>query len=154
MVLSRVSMVDITGKEVTYREAVASGRIRLRPETVRRIREGLVEKGDVESVASIAAILAVKNTPSILPLCHPIPVTHVNVSFDYGEDYVEVRVAVKTKAETGVEMEALTGVTVALLTIWDMVKKYEKDELGQYPYTRITDVRVESKIKKPITSQE
>ncbi len=150
--MSQVSMVDITAKDVVYREATASGRILLREDTVRRIREGLVEKGDVESVASVAAILAVKNTPSILPLCHPIPVTHVKVDFSYGSDYVEVRVTVKAKAETGVEMEALTGVSVALLTIWDMVKKYEKDEGGQYPYTRITDVRVESKVKKPITS--
>jgi len=150
--VSRVSMVDITGKEVVYREAVASGRIKLRPETVRRIREGLVEKGDVEAVASVAAILAVKNTPHILPLCHPIPVTSVNVTFDYGEDYVEARVTVRTKAETGVEMEALTGVAVALLTVWDMVKKYEKDEGGQYPYTRITDIRVESKVKRQLTS--
>ncbi len=145
-------MIDITGKDVVYREAVASGKIVLRGETVRRIREGLVEKGDVESVASIAAILAVKNTPTILPLCHPIPITGVKVDFSYGDDYVEVKVTVKSKAETGVEMEALTGVTVALLTIWDMVKKYEKDEEGQYPYTRIVDVRVESKVKRPITS--
>jgi len=144
-------MVDITRKDVVYREATASGRIVLRGETVRMIREGLVEKGDVESVASVAAILAVKNTPSILPLCHPIPITGVNVSFSYGDDYVEVRVTVKAKAETGVEMEALTGATVALLTVWDMVKKYEKDEGGQYPYTRIVDVRVESKIKTAST---
>lgn len=145
--MPHVSMVDITGKDVIYREATASGRIVLREETVRRIREGLIEKGDVESVASVAAILAVKNTPSILPLCHPIAITGVDVGFSYGDDYVEVRVTVRAKAETGVEMEALTGATVALLTIWDMVKKYEKDEGGQYPYTRIVDVRVESKIK-------
>ncbi len=144
-------MVDITGKDVVYREATASGRIILRRETVRRIREGLVEKGNVESVASIATILAVKNTPYILPLCHPIPITGVNVTFSYGDDYVEVRVTVKAKAETGVEMEALTGVSVALLTIWDMVKKYEKDEEGQYPHTRIVDVKVESKVKRSVT---
>jgi cyclic pyranopterin phosphate synthase len=145
--MPQVSMVDITRKDVVYREATASGRIILKEETVKRIREGLVEKGDVESVASIAAILAVKNTPSILPLCHPIPITGVNVNFSYGSDYVEVRVTVKAKAETGVEMEALTGAAVALLTIWDMVKKYEKDEEGQYPYTRIVDLKVESKVK-------
>jgi cyclic pyranopterin phosphate synthase len=145
--MPQVSMVDITRKDVVYREATASGRIILKEETVKRIREGLVEKGDVESVASIAAILAVKNTPGILPLCHPIPITGVNVNFSYGSDYVEVRVTVKAKAETGVEMEALTGAAVALLTIWDMVKKYEKDEEGQYPYTRIVDLKVESKVK-------
>ncbi|MDM7275505.1 MAG: cyclic pyranopterin monophosphate synthase MoaC [Thermoprotei archaeon] len=145
-------MVDITLKEPVYREAIASGRIVLKPETVKMIREKTVEKGDVESVASIAAILAVKNTPQILPLCHPIPVTAVNVDFNYGENYVEVNVKVKTKAETGVEMEAITGVAAALLTVWDMVKKYEKDERGQYPTTRITDIRVLSKTKNPPSS--
>ncbi|MFN4046055.1 MAG: cyclic pyranopterin monophosphate synthase MoaC [Acidilobaceae archaeon] len=145
-------MVDITLKEPMYREAIASGRIVLKPDTVKRIREKAVEKGDVESVASTAAILAVKNTPQILPLCHPIPITAVNVDFNYGEDYVEVSVKVKTKAETGVEMEAITGVSAALLTVWDMVKKYEKDERGQYPTTRITDIRVLSKTKSPHSS--
>ncbi len=140
-------MVNITGKEVVRRIAVAKGRIRLRPETVARIREGRVEKGDVETVASVAAIMAVKNTPGILPLCHPIPITGVKVDFDYGEDYVDVTVTVETYYKTGVEMEALTGATVALLTIWDMVKKYEKDEEGQYPHTRIEYVRVERKVK-------
>lgn len=150
--MSGASMVDITLKEPVYREAIASGRIVLKPETVKMIREKTVEKGDVESVASIAAILAVKNTPQILPLCHPIPVTAVNVDFNYGENYVEVNVKVKTKAETGVEMEAITGVAAALLTVWDMVKKYEKDERGQYPTTRITDIRVLSKTKNPPSS--
>ncbi len=143
-------MVDITLKEPVYREAIASGKIMLKPETVKMIREKTVEKGDVESVASIAAILAVKNTPQILPLCHPIPITAVNVNFNYGEDYVEVTVTVKTKAETGVEMEAITGVASALLTVWDMVKKYEKDERGQYPTTKITDIMVLSKTKTPL----
>ncbi|MEM1927280.1 MAG: cyclic pyranopterin monophosphate synthase MoaC [Acidilobaceae archaeon] len=141
------SMVDVTEKPVSLREAVARGRVLLKPETVKLIRERRVEKGDVESVASVAAILAVKRTPEIIPLCHPIPITHVSVDFSYGEDYVEVAVRVRAKAETGVEMEALAGVTAALLAVWDMVKKYEKDEAGQYPTTRIEGVRVESKTK-------
>lgn len=140
-------MVDISRKPIVSREAVAEGVIKLRPETVRLIREKRVEKGDVEEAAKIAAILAVKNTPSILPYCHPIPITSVKVGFDYGDDTVRVRVEVKADYKTGVEMEALTGVSAALLTIWDMVKKYEKDEEGQYPITRITDVRVAKKTK-------
>ena len=145
--MAGVRMVDISGKEPVYREAVARGRIRLRRETVERIRSGRVEKGDVESVARVAAIMAVKKTPEIVPLCHPIPITGVDVGIEYGEDSVEVEVRVRTTYKTGVEMEALTGVTAALLAIWDMVKKYEKDEEGQYPYTRIEDVRVVRKVK-------
>jgi len=140
-------MVDITGKPPVYREAVAKGRIRLKPSTIRLIKEGRVEKGDVGSVARIAAILAVKKTPEIVPLCHPIPITGVDVMVGLDESIVEVEVRVRTTAKTGVEMEALTGVTAALLAVWDMVKKYEKDEAGQYPYTRIEDVRVVGKVK-------
>ncbi len=145
-------MVDITSKEVTYREAIAEGIIKLKRETIRMIKEGKIEKGDVFSVATIAAILAVKNTPNIIPLTHNIPITSVKVNYEFiGEDSILVRVTVKTTAKTGVEMEALTGVSAALLTIWDMVKKYEKDERGQYPTTVITNIRVVHKIKKPIT---
>ena len=143
-------MVDVTLKPRSYREATASGKIRLRRETIELIKRGLVEKGDVEQVSSVAAILAVKRTPEILPLCHPIPISNVKVQFGYGDDYIEVTVTVKTVAETGVEMEALVGVTAALLNIWDMVKKYEKDSAGQYPHTRIFDVRVVSKVKKEL----
>jgi len=145
-------MVDITSKEVTYREAIAEGIIKLKRETIRMIKEGKIEKGDVFSVATIAAILAVKNTPNIIPLTHNIPITSVKVNYEFiGEDSILVRVTVKTTAKTGVEMEALTGVSAALLTIWDMVKKYEKDERGQYPTTVITNIRVVHKIKKPTT---
>lgn len=140
-------MVDVSGKGEVVREATASGKIFLRPETVKRILEGRVEKGAVEPIASAAAIMAAKSTWQILPLCHPIPISHVKVSFEYGENYVLARASVKSKAETGVEMEALTAVTVALLTIWDMVKGYEKDEAGQYPTTRISDIVVERKVK-------
>ncbi len=144
-----MSMVDITGKEIVYREAVAEGVIRLKPETIKRIREGNVEKGDVLTVSKIVATQAVKKTPDLIPLCHNIPITHVNVEYEFiGEDKIKVRVTVKTTAKTGVEMEALTGVSMALLNIWDMVKKYEKDEKGQYPDTWIEYIRVVKKTKK------
>ncbi len=142
-----VRMVDISGKEAVVRIARARGAIRLRRETVKAILEGRVPKGDVYSVARVAAILAVKRTWEIVPLCHPIPISSVDVAITAGEKRVEVEVTVKTVAKTGVEMEALTGVTAALLAIWDMVKALEKDEEGQYPYTRIEYVRVVEKIK-------
>ncbi len=141
-------MIDVTEKPVSYREATAVGRIRLKPSTVKAIIEGKIEKGDVIQIASIAAIMAVKKTPEIVPLCHPLPITSVKVNFNAGNGYIEVSVNVKTKAETGVEMEALTGVSAALLAIWDTVKKYEKDEKGQYPTTVIEEIRVVEKIKR------
>jgi cyclic pyranopterin phosphate synthase len=146
-----VKMIDITEKAEVYREATATGFIKLRPETIKRIREGLVEKGDVFTVSTIAAINAVKNVPHLLPLTHNIPITTVDVQYVVEEDGVRVYVKVKTTAKTGVEMEALTGATIALLNIWDMVKKYEKDEKGQYPYTVISDVRIIEKIKGSIS---
>jgi cyclic pyranopterin phosphate synthase len=149
MIDSKVKMVDVSSKPPVVREAEAEGIIVLKPETVRFIKEGKVEKGDVESVATVAAILAVKNTPNIVPLCHPIPIHGVKVSFSYGEDYVKVSVKVKSVGVTGVEMEALTGASAALLAIWDMVKQYEKDEEGQYPYTKIKEIRVVEKKKMP-----
>jgi len=140
-------MIDVTGKDEVYREATATGFIRLKPSTLDAIKRGLVEKGDVISVSTIAAILGVKETPQLLPLTHNIPITGVNVDFNILEDGIRVYVTVKTTAKTGVEMEALTGAVMALLNIWDMVKKYEKDEAGQYPSTVITDVRVVEKKK-------
>ena len=144
---SLAHMVDVTGKPQVYREATASGEIVLRPETVQRIRERRVEKGDVEAVASVAAVMAAKEASRIIPLAHPVPITGVDVKFDYDRDRVRVTVTVRTKAETGVEMDALTGLMAALLTVWDMVKQYEKDEGGQYPWTYITNVRVLRKVK-------
>ena len=143
-------MVDVTLKPDSYREATASGRILLKKSTIRAILEKRVEKGDVLQAASIAAVMAAKNTPQIVPLCHPLPLTSVETSFKVGEDHIEARVKVKTTAKTGVEMEALTAVTAALLTIWDMVKGYEKDSTGNYPTTRIQDVRVEEKVKRTL----
>lgn len=140
-------MIDIGGKPRVQRTAVASGRVIVRPGTVRKIKAGEVPKGDVLTVAQTAAILAVKRTPELVPLTHPIPITGVSVNFDLEEDGVAVRVEVRSTGQTGVEMEALSGVVAALLTVWDMVKGLEKDEAGQYPTTRITDIRVERKVK-------
>ncbi|BAA80344.2 molybdenum cofactor biosynthesis protein MoaC [Aeropyrum pernix K1] len=145
--MSGAGMVDITAKEPVRREAVASGFISLKRETVKAIREGRVEKGDVISVASVAAVLAVKETPRLIPLTHPIPIEKVEPEVRVRDDGVEVRVRVATTAKTGVEMEALAGVTAALLTVWDMVKSLEKDETGNYPDTVITGVKVEVKRK-------
>jgi cyclic pyranopterin phosphate synthase len=143
----KVHMVDVGAKAEVRREAVAAGRIRLRKETLEAIRTGEVVKGNVLATAHVAATLAVKDTPRLIPMCHAIPVTSVEVSFDQQEDAIEVTVTVRSVGRTGVEMEALTGVAVALLTIWDMVKSAEKDGHGQYPVTRIEDIRVLEKRK-------
>ena len=143
----RARMVDISGKSDVTREAVASGRIYLKPETLAAIRNGTVVKGNVLATARVAATMAVKNTATIIPMCHPIPISSIAVDFSDGDGYIEATVVVKMTGKTGVEMEALTGISVALLTVWDMVKSAEKDENGQYPLTRITDVRVVKKKK-------
>jgi cyclic pyranopterin phosphate synthase len=145
---NRARMVDITSKSESKREAVASGRIYLRPETLRAIREGTVVKGNVLATARVAAALAVKETPRLIPMCHPIPVGSIEVDFTETNAYLQASVRVKSMGRTGVEMEALTGVGIALLTIWDMVKSAEKDEKGQYPETRIDDIRVIEKRKE------
>jgi cyclic pyranopterin phosphate synthase len=144
---SRVGMVDISGKGDVFREAVASGRIQMRKSTAELIRSGRVEKGDPICVAEIAAIMAAKNASQIIPLCHPIQITHVHLEHRLGEDYLEVRARVRAASKTGVEMEALAAVSAFLLTVWDMVKMYEKDEGGQYPFTEINSIRVERKAK-------
>ncbi len=142
-------MVDITRKEVVYREAVAEGVIRLRKETLERIYKGEVEKGDVFEITKAVALSAAKATPTLLPFCHPIRITYVGIEYERVDDNrLKVRVKVKATEKTGVEMEALTAVSAALLNIWDMVKKYEKDENGQYPETWIEGIKVVSKIKK------
>ncbi|MGB9725616.1 MAG: cyclic pyranopterin monophosphate synthase MoaC [Fervidicoccaceae archaeon] len=143
-----IKMVDVGGKSDIYREATAYGRIRLKRETIALIREGKVEKGDVVSASTIAAILAVKKTPEVLPLTHNIPITSVDVKFEIGDEHIEVYVTVRAHARTGVEMEALIGTSVALLNVWDMVKKYEKDERGQYPHTAIEEIKVLKKVKE------
>jgi len=144
-----MSMVDVTGKPEVYREAKAKGAIKLKPKTIRLIREGKVEKGDPFHVAKVAGILAAKKTSSLIPLCHPLPLTSVEVDLQIVDDStVEVDTTVKTRAQTGVEMEALVAATVALLTIWDMTKQYEKDKRGQYLHTIIQDIRVVRKKKE------
>jgi len=142
-----VKMVDISSKPEVFREATAEGFIRLKKETVELIKKGMVEKGDVLSVSSTAALLAVKKTPEILPLTHNIPITYVFTGYEILDEGVKARVTVRTTAKTGVEMEALVGVSIALLNIWDMVKKYEKDERGQYPTTKIEYIKVLEKVK-------
>lgn len=145
--MERVKMVDISEKKDIVRIAKAKGRIKLKRETIERIKRGEIEKGDVFSTSHISAIIAAKKTPEILPLCHNINITNVKVNFYVKDSYIEVETIVKAVAKTGVEMEALVACAAALLNIWDMVKKYEKDENGQYPHTRIEEIYVEEKIK-------
>jgi len=147
-----MSMVDVTAKPEVYREAKAKGVIKLKPETIRLIRDGKVEKGDPFHVAKVAGILAAKNTSSMIPLCHPLPLTSVEVKLQIVDDSkVEVETTVKTRAQTGVEMEALAAAATALLTVWDMTKQYEKDESGQYPSTSIQNLHVVRKVKEKQT---
>ena len=142
-------MVDVTSKPEVYREAKAKGTIRLKPETIRLIKDGKIEKGDPFQVAQVAGILAAKNTSSMIPLCHPLPLTGVEVKMKIIDDSkVEAEATVKTRAQTGVEMEALAAAATALLTVWDMTKQYEKDADGQYPSTSIQDLHVVNKVKR------
>ena len=140
-------MVDITEKPPLFRRATATGTIRLRESTIKAIIAGNVKKGDVLTTARLAAILAVKDTPRLIPLCHPIPITGLDVFFDLEEERVRATVTVTSVGKTGVEMEALTGVSAALLNVWDMVKYLEKDETGNYPETEIEEIRVLQKRK-------
>jgi len=143
----KAQMVDISAKKDVVREAVATGRIYLRPATLAAIREGTVVKGNVLATARVAATLAVKDTPRLIPMCHTILLGAISVDFTEGDGYIEATVVTKSTGKTGVEMEALTGVSVALLTVWDMVKSAEKDEHGQYPVTRIEGIHVVEKKK-------
>jgi len=144
-----VTMVDVSGKAETFREATATGKIILRQETVTLIKTGKIAKGDPLCTAKIAGVLAAKKTSELVPLCHPLPLTHVEIEAKIRDKtVVEVTAVVKTRAQTGVEMEALTAVSVALLTVWDMTKQYEKDAAGQYPSTAITDIHVVKKFKQ------
>jgi cyclic pyranopterin phosphate synthase len=143
-----MAMVDITGKPKVFREATATGRIRLKPETIRLIQSGKIEKGDPIYTAKIAGTLAAKETSILIPFCHPLPLTNVKVDIEIVDDTtVKVSSTVKTEAQTGVEMEALVATALSLLTIWDMVKQYEKDAEGQYPSTVIEEIRVVKKVK-------
>ncbi len=142
-------MVDVTNKAEVFREATATGTIKLKTETINLITAGTIAKGDPLYTAKIAAILAAKKTSDIVPLCHPLPLTNVEAQIEVTEKtIVKATVTVKTKAQTGVEMEALTAVSAALLTVWDMTKQYEKDATGQYPSTAIENIHVVKKFKQ------
>ncbi len=144
-----MAMIDVSGKDEIFREATASGTIKLKSETINLIKTGKIAKGDPLYTAKIAGVLAAKKTSSLIPLCHPLPLTNVQVDVKVlNEGTVEVSATVKTKAQTGVEMEALTAVSIGLLTVWDMTKQYEKDAAGQYPSTAIENIHVVRKIKK------
>jgi len=144
-----MKMVDVSGKPEVLREATATGTIKLKPETIAFIRAGKIAKGDPLQTAKVAGILAAKKCSELVPLCHPLPLTRVDVEAKVaGDQTVEVCAFVKTKAQTGVEMEALTAVSVALLTVWDMTKQYEKDAAGQYPSTAIENIHVVKKFKQ------
>jgi cyclic pyranopterin phosphate synthase len=141
-------MADITSKDIIIREATAVGEIKLKPTTLTRLIKGKLEKGDAIAAAEVAAVMAAKNTPRILPFCHSIPITTVRNEHSFTRDTFRVESYVKGQARTGVEMEALTAASTYLLTIWDMVKQYEKDAKGQYPTTAITQLKVREKVKR------
>ena len=128
-------MVDVSDKAVTARVATAKGRVVMAPETRAMIEEGRAKKGDVLSVARLAGIMGAKKTADLIPLCHPLAITKVSVDLSYAEDGVDIEATVKTTGQTGVEMEALTAVNIAALTVYDMVKAVDKT-------MQITDIRV------------
>ncbi len=131
-------MVDVSGKDVTARTATASGRVLVSPAVVALLRGEGVPKGDALGVARVAGIMGAKQTPSLIPLCHPLAVSGVTVDLAVGDESVDIVATVRTTDRTGVEMEALTAVSVAALTVVDMVKAVDKAAV-------ITDVRVETK---------
>jgi len=148
-----VSMIDVSNKPEVFREATATGTVKLKTQTIRLIKEGKIAKGDPINTAKVAGILAAKKTSALIPLCHPLPLTSVEVEIKVLDKSVQVLSTVKTKAQTGVEMEALVATAVSLLTIWDMVKQYEKDAEGQYPYTLIENIHVVKKVKEGVSSE-
>lgn len=119
-------MVDVSAKADTVREAVAEGEIAMHPAVIAAIRDGDIKKGDVLGTARIAGIMAAKQTSTLIPLCHPLPISSVSVDFEYTETGVRVETKVRTSGKTGVEMEALTAASIALLTIYDMAKALDK----------------------------
>jgi cyclic pyranopterin phosphate synthase len=131
-------MVDVSAKEITSREATASGRVLVSPTVIELLRANDLPKGDALAVARVAGIMAAKRTPDLVPLCHPLAISGVTLDLEVGDDAVEITATVRTTDRTGVEMEALTAVSVAALTVVDMVKAVDKAAV-------ITDVRVESK---------
>jgi cyclic pyranopterin phosphate synthase len=138
----RAQMVDVSAKSTSKRRAVATGKIRLRRETLDLIAKDQIAKGNVFATARIAGIQAAKQTAQLIPLCHTLPLGEVKIDIVTSNDGVEVKCTAQTVAQTGVEMEALVGVTVALLTIYDMCKAVDKE-------MRISDVRLTEKTKRP-----
>ena len=138
-------MVDVSAKPLSARTAVARGEIRLRRRTLERIESHEIAKGNVLATARLAGILAAKKTGELIPLCHPLPITHCEVTFDIprSRDRLIITAAAKVTAQTGVEMEALTAVTIAALTIYDMCKAVD-------PSMRITLIKLVSKTKRPL----
>jgi cyclic pyranopterin phosphate synthase len=144
-----LAMVDVSSKAEVFREATATGSIKLKSETIGLVQAGKIAKGDPLYTAKIAGVLAAKRTSDLIPLCHPLPLTNVEVEVKVVDERTVMATAtVKTKAQTGVEMEALTAVSMALLTVWDMTKQYEKDAGGQYPSTSIDNIHVVKKYKQ------
>jgi cyclic pyranopterin phosphate synthase len=137
------SMVDVSAKPVMFREAVAQGEIRLQKETLKLIDRQTITKGNVLATARLAGILAAKRTGELIPLCHPLPITHCEVNFEVPatRDRIVISASAKIAAQTGVEMEALTAVSVAALTIYDMCKAVDKK-------MRITEIKLKSKTKR------
>jgi cyclic pyranopterin phosphate synthase len=138
-----VRMVDISGKPVSRRVALAEGKIALQPETISRIETNRIAKGHVLATARIAAIQAVKRTDELIPLCHALPVHHVEIDFETDDDGILIRCRVATSAQTGVEMEALIGVSIGALTIYDMCKAIDKSMV-------ISGLRLMSKTKEAL----
>jgi cyclic pyranopterin monophosphate synthase len=139
------SMVDVSAKPIVMREAVASGEIRVQRGTLRRIQAQAVAKGNVLAAARLAGIMAAKKTGELIPLCHPLSISHCEVNFEFpkSRDRIVITASAKIAAQTGVEMEALTAVSVAALTIYDMCKAVDKK-------MRITGIRLESKTKREV----
>ena len=137
----RVQMVDVSAKPLSARTAIATGKIRLQPETIDLISENRIAKGDVFATARIAGIQAAKQTPQLIPLCHPLPLSDVKIDIVTSNDGAEVKCTARTVAQTGVEMEALTAVSIALLTIYDMCKAVDKE-------MRISGIRLVEKTKQ------
>jgi len=141
-------MIDISEKKIVKREATASGKIFLKQDTIDKIKNKQIKKGDALETAKIAGINGVKQTQILITHCHQIPIDFINFEFKVNQDHIETICTAKTQAKTGLEMEAIVGVSIALNTIWDMVKYLEKDEDGQYPTTKITDIKILRKIKE------
>lgn len=135
----RARMVDVTDKDRTFRTAQAEGTVRMARETLEKIRTGGVAKGDVLAVAQVAGIMAAKRTHELIPMCHPIQLTGVDIGFSLEETAVRIQATARCRGETGVEMEALTAVSAAALTIYDMCKAVQKDmEIGEIHLCRKT----------------